>query len=304
VRHVDRASRTLYGDDKEGRTFVVAVGDQKPVPGRKPAKDETPVEKPFLPGQQLEITGRKKAPFIVAEKCVLQGETASIPTTSDSGFNLAERVKGKPVVVAERLKPGFDVARVAEMPGKPTIAFQAKQLQGIKGMPPQDSDFSAKVRLAWTEDDLIVVVTVLDETVITGDPPSRWDRQDSVVLGFDMGLDSTAGSNDENDTQILAWSKDKKGQASTPVALGKKGGNFGGLKYSRPNNESNTYIFSIPWHTLGFVPEAGRRFGFNLVITESDKEKSAEGFFEWAQGMSNVGLNAQDFSQFGILELK
>ena len=96
----------------------------------------------------------------------------------------------------------------------------------------------------------------------------------------------------------------RSGRSSTPIALGKKGGTFGGLKYSRPSNDAHTYIFSIPWLSLGFVPEAGRRFGFNIVITESDKDKSAEGFFEWAPGMSNVNLNAQDFSQFGILELR
>ena len=304
VRHVDRASKTLFADDKDGRSFVVSFGDLKPVPGKKPDKDETPVERPFLPGQQLDITGRKKPPFIVMEKAVLQGETASVPTTSDSGFNLAERMKGKPVVQAERLKPGFDPARLADATGKPTLAFAAKQIQGVKGMPPQDSDFSAKVRLAWNEESLFIVVVVQDETVMTGEPPTRWDRQDSVVIGFDMGIDSSAGSNDENDTQIVAYSKDKKGQASTPIALGKKGGAFSGLKFSRPSNDASTYIFTIPWLSLGFAPETGRRFGFNLVITESDKEKSAEGFFEWAQGMSNVAITAQDFSQFGILELK
>ncbi len=304
VRHVDRATKTFFADDKDGRTFVVSFGDLKAVPGKKPAKDETPVEKAFLPGQQLEIIGRKKPPFIVAEKCVLQGETASVPTTSDSGFNLAERIKGKPVTQAERLKPGFDPARLAEMPGKPTLAFSAKQIQGIKGMPPQDSDFSAKVRLAWNEENLFVVAIIQDDIVMAGDPPTRWDRQDSVVIGFDMGIDSSAGNNDENDTQIVGYAKDKKGQAFTPVALGKKGGTFAGLKYSRPSNDAHTFIFTIPWTSLGFVPETGRRFGFNLVLTESDKEKSAEGFFEWAQGMSNVNLTAQDFSQFGILELK
>ncbi len=40
------------------------------------------------------------------------------------------------------------------------------------------------------------------------------------------------------------------------------------------------------------------------MLTESDKEKAAEGFFEWAPGMSNVTITAQDFSQFGILELR
>lgn len=304
VRHVDRASRTFFADDKDGRSFVVSFGDLKAVPGKKPAKDETPMEKPFLPGQQLEITGRKKPPFIVAEKCVLLGETASVPATSDSGFNLAERVKGKPLVQAERLKPGFDPARLAEMSGKPTLAFAAKQIQGIKGMPPQDSDFSAKVRLAWNEENLFVVAILQDDTVVTADPPSRWDRQDSVVIGFDMGIDSSAGSNDENDTQIVGYAKDKKGQAFTTLAMGKKGGSFPGLKYSRPSNDAHTFVFTIPWTILGFIPETGRRFGFNLVITESDKDKSAEGFFEWAQGMSNVNLNAQDFSQFGILELR
>jgi hypothetical protein len=304
VRHVDRARKTFFAEDKVGRSFVVSFGDLKAVPGKKPAKDETPMDKPFLPGQQLEITGRKKPPFIIAEKCVLQGETASIPTTSDSGFNLAERVKGKPVVQAERLKPGFDPARLAEMSGKPTLAFAAKQIQGIKGMPPQDADFSAKVRLAWNEESLFVVAVIQDDIVMAGDPPTRWDRQDSVVLGFDMGFDSSTGNNDENDTQIVGYAKDKKGTAFTPVALGKKGGTFNGLKYTRPSNDAHTFIFTIPWLSLGFVPETGRRFGFNLVITESDKEKGAEGFFEWAQGMSNVNLNAQDFAQFGIIELR
>ncbi len=304
VRHVDRANKTLFADDKDGRSYVVSFGDLKPIPGKKLGKDETPVERPFLPGQQVEITGRKKPPFIVAEKAVLQGETASVPTTSDSGFNLAERIKGKPVTVAEKLKPGFDPARLADATGKPTLAFAAKQIQGIKGMPPQDSDFSAKIRLAWNDENLFVVAVIQDDTVIAGDPPTRWDRQDSVVIGFDMGIDSSAGSNDENDTQIVGYAKDKKGQAFTPIALGKKNGTFGGLKYSRPSNDAHTFVFTIPWLSLGFAPEAGRRFGFNLVIAESDKEKSAEGFFEWAQGMSNVTITAQDFSQFGILELK
>jgi hypothetical protein len=304
VRHVDRANRTLFADDKDGRSFVITVGDLKPVPAKKPSKDETPVERPFLPGQQLDVTGRKKPPFIIADKAVLQGETATVPAPSDSGFNLAERVKGKPVVVAERLKPGFDPARIADMPGRPTLAFSAKQLQGIKGAPPQDADFSAKVRLAWDETALYVVAIIQDDIVIAGDPPSRWDRQDSVVIGFDLGFDSPPGGNDENDSQIVGYAKDKKGQAFAPLMMGKKGGTFGGLKYSRPSNDSHTFHFTIPWTQIGFVPEAGRRFGFNLVLTESDKEKSADGFFEWAGGMSNVNLTAADFSQFGILELR
>jgi Carbohydrate binding domain (family 11)/Carbohydrate family 9 binding domain-like len=294
VRYVDKQTKTLYADDKEGRTYVVSVGDVKPTPKKaeKGEKGEATAERPFLPGMQLEITGKKKAPFIIAEKCVVQGETASVPTTSDSGFNLAERIKGKPVLTAEHLKAGFDPNRIPEMPGKPSLAFVAKQIQGVKIAMPQDSDFSAKIRVAWNEENLFVVAIIQDEAVIT------------VVLGFDMGIDSSAGTNDENDTQIVGYAKDKKGVAITPIAMGKKGGTFGGLKYTRPNNEGHTFFFTIPWTTLGFVPEAGRRFGFNIVLTDSDKDKEAGGFFEWAGGMSNVTLNAEDFSQFGILELK
>ncbi len=311
VRHVDPLARTLYADDKDGRTFIVAVGDLKPVEkdkgkDKKEDKDkpEGGTNRPFLPGQRLEITGRKKDPFIQAEKCLLQGETASVPAASDSGFNLAERVKGRPVVVAEHLKAGFDPARLAEMAGKPTLAFSAKQLQGTKAAMPQDADFSAKVRLAWNEENLFVVVIIQDDIVMVSDPPTRWDRQDSVVLGFDTAFDSTPGNNDENDTEIVGYAKDKKGVAFTPIALGKKNGTFSGLKYSRPANDAHTFFFTIPWLTLGFTPEVGRRLGFNLVLTESDKEKAAEGFFEWAPGMSNVTITAQDFSQFGILELR
>jgi len=312
VHHVDKATKTLYAADKEGRTYVVAVGDLKPTPkkaekgekGEKGEKSEAPAERPFLPGMQLEITGKKKAPFIVAEKCVVQGETASVPTTSDSGFNMAERVKGRPVLVAEHLKAGLDPARIPEMPGKPSLTFTAKQIQGTKNATPQDADFSAKIRLAWNEENLFVVAIIQDEAVIVSETPTRWDRQDSVVLGFDMGIDTSAGNNDENDSEIVGYAKDKKGVTFMPVAMGKKGGTFTGLKYTRASNDAHTFFYTVPWTSLGFVPEVGRRFGFNLVMTDSDKEKESGGFFEWAGGMSNVSLNSQDFSQFGIIELK
>lgn len=309
VHHVDRPNRTVYAQDKEGRAYVVAVGDQKPVAGKKSGKEkdkeDAPAgDRPFLPGMQLEVTGKKKPPFLLAEKCVIQGETASVPTPSDSGFNLAERTKGRKTVTAEPLKPGFDPARLADMPGKPSILFTSKHLQGTKNAQPQDSDFSAKIRLAWDAENLYVVANIQDDAVITGEPPSRWDRQDSVVLGFDTGFDTSAGSNDENDTEIVAYSKDKKGNGLAPIMMGRKNASFGGVKFTRPANDAHTFVITVPWSSLGFAPESGRRIGFNIVLTDSDKDKESAGFFEWAGGMSNVLLNAQDWTQFGILELK
>jgi hypothetical protein len=313
IHHVDHRSRTFYANDKDGRSYVVAYGDQKPVAGKKSGKDKDKdkegaaaptTDRPFLPGMQLEITGKKKPPFVLAEKCVIQGETAAVPLPSDSGFNLAERTKGRKSVTAEMLKPGFDPARLTEMSGKPQLAFTGKQLQGTKDASPQDSDFSAKIRLAWDAENLYVAAIIQDDAIITGDPPSRWDRQDSVVLGFDTGFDTSAGTNDENDTQIVAYSKDKKGNGLAPLMMGRKNAAFGSVVFKRPANDSHTFLITVPWSSLGFVPEPGRRLGFNIVLTDSDKDKESAGFFEWAGGMSNVSINAQDWSQFGMLELK
>jgi hypothetical protein len=301
VLWVDRLKGMLLAEDKDGRPLVVATGALQPVDPKG-----MPAGRPFLPGQRLDLTGKKKQWFFVADKCVLRDQTASVPRSSDSGFNLAERLKGRPVIVAERIKPGYDQTRLLDLPIKPAMVFTAKQLKvDSKKAATTDSDFSAKVRLAWDEENLYIIATVQDDTVITAEDPKRWDRSDAMVAGFDLGFDSSPGSNDENDSEFVAYAKDNKGQGLVVLAAGKKGGSFSdGVRYSRPGKDSHQVAMVIPWTLLGFVPEAGRSLGFNLVLSETDKEKTSEGCFEWAGGMSNVAIGAQDFSRFGILELR
>jgi hypothetical protein len=255
---------------------------------------------------RLEVTGKRRGQLMVADKCVLQGETATVPAVSDSGFNLAERLKGRPKLVAERIKPGYDAARIMDLPVKPALVFTAKQFEGDAKKLSNESDFAAKVRLAWNEENLYVVAAVQDETFVAPENPQGWAKGDAMVLGFDFGFDSPAGENDENDVEIVVTAKDNKVQGMLLIAPGlRRNQSFNdGARFAKPANDGWQVAAIIPWTTLGFTPEAGRSFGFAVLLNESDKEKSRDGWYESAPGLGGSKTVAQDFSHFGILELR
>ena len=256
---------------------------------------------------RLEVSGKKRGSVMVAEKCVIQGETASVPSASDSGFNLAERLKGRPKLIVERIKSGYDVARIMDLPVKPALVFTAKQIQGdSKKAVTSDSDFSAKVRLAWNEENLYVVAAVQDDIFVAPEKPQEWTKGDAMVLAFDFGFDSPPGENDENDVEIVITTKDNKVQGMLLIAPGlKRNLSFNdGARFAKPANDGWQVAAIIPWTLLGFTPEVGRSFGFDLLLNESDKDKTRDGWYEWAQGLAASKSSAQDFSHFGILELR
>lgn len=326
VRAVDKAKGALVGEDKDGRLISVITGALKPEPGKepkaaKPAKadkekdkdeeKEEPAAPPapktaFVPGMRLEVTGKRRGAVMVADKCVLQGETAAVPKVSDSGFNLAERLKGRPTLVAERIKPGYDVARIMDLPVKPQLVFNAKQFQGDAKKLSNESDFSAKIRLAWNEENLYVVAAVQDDTFSAPENVAGWAKGDAMVLAFDLAFDSPPGDNDENDVEIVITAKDNRAQGSLLIAPGLRRNQafVDGARFAKPANDGWQVAAIIPWTTLGFAPEVGRSFGFDLLLNESDKEKSRDGWYEWAQGLAGSKTAAQDFSRFGILELR
>lgn len=325
VRSVDKAKGTLVGEDKEGRLVSVITGALKPEPGKeakapKPAKvdkdkDKEDRDEPaaapapktaFVPGMRLEVTGKKRGPVLVADKCVIQGETATVPAVSDSGFNIAERLKGRKKLVVERLKPGFDAARIMDLPVKPALIFTAKQFEGDAKKLSNESDFGAKIRFAWNEENLYVVAAIQDETFVAPEKIQEWAKGDAMVLAFDFAFDSPPGDNDENDVEIVITAKDNKAQGLMLIAPGlKRNQSFNdGARFSKPANDGWQVAAIIPWTQLGFTPEVGRTFGFNLLLNESDKEKSRDGWYEWAEGLGSTKTTGQDFTRFGILELR
>jgi hypothetical protein len=304
ISSIDRARHVAYGEDAAGKRVALLIekatlGDAKGVA----------VNKPFAPGQKVEVSGKRKGGLVVVDKAVLLGAEAGAGAIrpSDSGFNLAERLKGRPVLAVERIKAPYDVARVFDLPVKPALVFSAKQIMGdTKHAVTNEADFSAKVRLAWNDENLYVVATVQDDTFFqsnTTKPEDYWSA-DSLQLGFDFGCDSLPGVNDENDAELLCSAKDGKGQGVFVVAPRglKKGASISeSVKFQRPSNDSWQIAVMVPWATVGFVPAPGRRFAFNLVLNEADSGGGREGWFQWTPGMDKP--KAQDFAQFGVIEL-
>jgi|GEM_PF-3222806 len=134
-------------------------------------------------------------------------------------------------------------------------------------------DLAATYRINYDASNLYILVDVTDDVLVRNGTGATWE-DDGVEIYIDFGNDK-AGAYGLNDYQYtFNW--------NSAAIIETKHGATGGVALGQANRAGG-YIMeiSIPWSTIGGVPVAGTRMGFDVGVNDDDDGGTRDNQLSW-----------------------
>ncbi|MGW0819406.1 sugar-binding protein [Streptomyces viridiviolaceus] len=147
------------------------------------------------------------------------------------------------------------------------------------------ADLSGSMRVAYTDDALVLTADVTDDVFAQDNPASTMYNGDSVQFAVSPEPPGRSSQMTE-----IGLARTREGPAAyTYMAFGNAmTGPTSGARTSVTREGSTTsYRVGVPWASLGFTGRPERPIGFSVMVNDNDG-KGRAGFMEWGSGIGRT----------------
>lgn len=153
-------------------------------------------------------------------------------------------------------------------------------------------DLAANWQTSWDNEYLHVKVDAMDDRFVK-DSGAPWS-DDSIEIFVDA--DGSRGNrfDGQNDFHfIFRWQDDKVNLSQSSP----RRGDLGILKVINRHANGYTLEASIPWRTLGVIPQNGSIIGLEVQVNDDDTGNGRDGKLAWFSKNDNAWRNPQNFGR-------
>jgi hypothetical protein len=177
--------------------------------------------------------------------------------------------------------------------GQSWNAAQANQLRNIVGGQISGGhDLAANWQTNWDSNYLHIRVDTIDDRFVR-DSNAPWS-DDSIEIFVDADGSRNSSFDGRNDFHFIFRWQDNKVNLSQSSP---RRPNIGILQTMNRTNRGYTLEASIPWSTLGVIPQRGSIIGLEVQVNDDDTGSDRDGKLAWFSRNDNAWQNPQNFGR-------